>query len=259
MSDSEKAIVSATGLDVALGGQPVLHGVSLTVSRGQAVAVLGGNGSGKTTLMRAVLGLAPHQGGQVELFGQPSQSFHEWWRIGYMPQRGAVQVGSATVDEIVTSGRLSHRRVFTRLGADDKLAIDDALAMVRLTELRRRPMAKLSGGQRQRALIARALASRPELVILDEPLAGLDTDTQEGLAEVLEGLKAAGTAVLIVLHELGPLEPMLDRCVVLSTGHVIYDGPLQSGPGAGDHHHAHDDTAPPADPWPGLPVGGVTP
>ena len=243
------AVISATALDVALQGQPVLHAVNLTVDAGQAVAVLGGNGSGKTTLMRAVLGLVPLTGGTVELFGQPLTGFHEWARLGYMPQRGAVQVGVATVGEVVESGRLAHRRAFSRLGADDKAAIADALEMVQLASLRRTPMSRLSGGQRQRALIARALATRPDLVILDEPLAGLDTATQEGLAEVLGRLKSGGTSVLIVLHELGPLEPILDRCTVLAGGAVIYDGPLQSGPPAGDHPHAHDTVHPPT-PWP---------
>ena len=245
--------IAASALSVALSGQPVLDGVDLTVNPGQAVAVLGGNGSGKTTLLRALLGHVPLTRGAVELFGEPLAHFRDWRRVGYMPQRGAVQVGVATVDEIVASGRLPHRRAFAPLGADDRAAIEDALATVHLTDLRRRPMSRLSGGQRQRALIARALATRPDLVILDEPLAGLDTDTQEGLAEVLGRLKANGTAVLIVLHELGPLEPMLDSCTVLAAGRVIYDGPLQSGPSAGDHHHAHDPAAP-GTPWPNHPL-----
>jgi len=233
--------IAARCLDVSLAGRATLHEVSLTVGAGQAVAVLGGNGSGKTTLLRAILGLVPLSGGEVELFGHPLDGFRDWRRLGYMPQRAAVQVGVATVGEVVTAGRLSHRRVFRSLGAEDRAAIADALETVHLTDLQRKPMSMLSGGQRQRALIARALASRPELVVLDEPLAGLDTDTQEGLAEVLGRLKAAGTAVLVVLHELGPLESILDECTVLSGGRVIYTGPLQSAVSSlGDHHHAHD-------------------
>jgi len=232
--------IEANNLDVALDGAPVLRDVSLSLKKGQTVALLGGNGSGKTTLLRAVLGLVPHQAGQIRLFGEPIGEFRQWARIGYVPQHGGVQVGNATIGELVTSGRLPHRRWFRPLGMDDKMAVADALAMVNLTELARQPVAHLSGGQRQRTLIARALATRPDLVVLDEPLAGLDTATQDSLADILERLKQAGTAVLVVLHELGPLEPLLDTCTVLKSGQVIYSGALQSGIADISHPHAHD-------------------
>ena len=232
--------VAATNLEVSLDGAPVLHGIDLAVGGGETVALLGGNGSGKTTTLRAVLGLVPHQAGDIELFGQPLGDFHDWGRLGYVPQHGAVQVGAATIGELVASGRLPHRRVFRPMTSDDKAAIADALTMVDLADLARQPMAHLSGGQRQRALIARALATRPDLIVLDEPLAGLDTVTQDGLADVLGRLKALGAAILVVLHELGPLEPLIDRGIVLKQGVVIHDGPLQSA----DAHVAHDHTHP---------------
>jgi len=250
--------VDARSLDVDLDGVPVLRDVDLLVDVGQTVAVLGGNGSGKTTLLRTVLGLVAHHGGQVRLFDQPLAEFRTWGRIGYVPQHGAVLVGNATIGELVASGRLPRRRWFHPMTSDDKAAVADALVTVNLTELARQPMGHLSGGQRQRALIARALATRPDLVVLDEPLAGLDTATQDGLADVLGRLKAAGVAVLVVLHELGPLEPLLDRCTVLKEGRVIYDGPLSSGPNAPDHSHAHDaaPTTPVGAMWPLHPIDG---
>ena len=257
-------VVAADGLAVALDGSPILHEVGLSVRAGQMVAVLGGNGSGKTTLLRAVLGLVPHQAGQVRLFGQPLGEFRAWGRIGYVPQHGGIEVGTATIREVVTSGRLPHRRLFRPLQADDRAAIAEALARLNLTGLENQPLAHLSGGQRQRTLIARALATRPDLVVLDEPLAGLDTATQDGLAEVLAGLKKTGTAVLVVLHELGPLETLLDHSIVLQQGRVIYNGPLRSGPAdeprhMGAHHHAHDaEDAPAAAIWPGDPVAAAT-
>jgi len=244
MTDQINAI-EATGLDVTMDGTPVLHDVCLTVAAGQTVALLGGNGSGKTTLLRTILGLLTHQAGQVYLFGEPLAVFRDWGRVGYVPQHGGVQVGNATINELVTSGRLPHRRWFHPLTKDDKTAVADALDMVNLTELSGQPVAHLSGGQRQRALIARALATRPDLVVLDEPLAGLDTDTQDSLAAVLLRLKLAGTAVLVVLHELGPLEPLLDSCTVLKAGRVIYTGALQSGIADAGHPHAHDDPGSP--------------
>ena len=233
-------VVDAKHLDVALDGTPVLHDVSLRVGAGETVALLGGNGSGKTTTLRAILGLIPHDAGDIELFGQPLGEFHDWGRLGYVPQRGAVQVGTATVGELVASGRLPHRRVFHPMAPDDRSAIADALATVNLNDIARQRVAHLSGGQRQRALIARAMATRPQLIVLDEPLAGLDTATQDELADVLGRLKASGVAVLVVLHELGPLESLIDRGVVLRQGRVIYEGALRSAPDATGHTHAHD-------------------
>lgn len=237
--------VDATGLEVSLDGTPVLRGVDLAVGAGETVALLGGNGSGKTTTLRAILGLVPHQAGNIELFGQPLDGFHDWGRLGYVPQRGAVQVGAATIGELVASGRLPHRRVFRPMTDDDGRAIADALAMVDLADLANQPMAHLSGGQRQRALIARALATRPDLIVLDEPLAGLDTATQDGLADVLGRLKQSGTAILVVLHELGPFEPLLNRGVVLKQGVVIHDGPLRSADHEPTHEHTHPHDPPP--------------
>ena len=251
MTDSSNPIIEARGLTVALDGTPVLHDVSLTVGPGETVALLGGNGSGKTTTLRAILGLVPLQVGEVRLFDRPLNQFHDFKLLGYVPQRGAVQVGTATVGELVASGRLPHRRVFHPLTKDDRAAIADALETVNLTDIARQRVAHLSGGQRQRALIARAMATRPQLVVLDEPLAGLDTATQDELAEVLAHLKQQGVAILVVLHELGPLEALIDRGVVLKQGRVIYDGPLRSAPDSIGHVHNHDaDDDYPSRTWP---------
>ncbi|MCL2316506.1 MAG: metal ABC transporter ATP-binding protein, partial [Actinomycetia bacterium] len=205
--------VTCEGLSVALGTTPVLRDIGLTLTSGETVALLGGNGSGKTTLLRALLGLVPLAAGRAELFGTPVGAFREWWRVGYVPQRGRLRVASATVEEVVASGRLARRRWFRPAGQDDRAATARALELVNLDHLAHRPVAQLSGGQRQRALIARALASRPDLIVLDEPLAGLDLDTQAGLAAVLGRLKAAGTSILVVLHELGPMAPLLDDAI----------------------------------------------
>ena len=111
-----------------------------------------------------------------------------------------------------------------------------------LTELADVRASRLSGGQYQRALIARALCTEPALLVLDEPLAALDMETQEALARRLLRLKDDGLGLLVVLHELGPMEDIIDRSIVLKGGRVIYDGPLRSGPGASDHHHPGDES-----------------
>lgn len=230
-------LVEGRDLVVVLQGHQVLHGVDAHVMPGETVALLGGNGSGKTTTVRALLGLVDAASGSRSLFGTPLGSFRDWHRVGYVPQRGTLQVSNATVDEIVASGRLAHRRAFRPLSRTDRAAIDAALDKVHLTDRRSAPYARLSGGQQQRALIARALCGQPDLLVLDEPLAALDMATQEGLARVLGDLQHDGLGILVVLHELGPLAGLIDRSVVLREGRVIHDGPLLPGTGVEDHHH----------------------
>lgn len=230
-------LVEGRDLVVALGGHQILHGVDSRVMPGETVALLGGNGSGKTTTVRTLLGLNPVVSGTRHLFGVPHKDFHDWSRVGYVPQRGTLQLANATVGEIVNSGRLAHRKPFRPLGRADKQAIDAALAKVQLTDRRRESFLRLSGGQQQRTLIARALCSQPGLLVLDEPLAGLDMVTQNNLARVLADLKADGLGILVVLHELGPLARLIDRSIMLQGGRVIHDGPLLPSTGSDDHHH----------------------
>lgn len=204
----------------ALGGRPVLRGVDLTVGRGETVALLGANGSGKSTTVKAVLGQVPLTGGQLELFGTPFGRFREWRRLGYVPQRSTAAAGvPATVREVVSAGRLARRR-FRPLGGEDKAAVHRALELVGMADRAKDPVDALSGGQHQRVLIARALAGEPELLIMDEPLAGVDVASQEVLAHTLREQVAQGSSVLLVLHELGPLAPLIDRAVVLRDGRV---------------------------------------
>ncbi len=214
-------LVDARGLYVSLGGLPILRDVSLQVHPGEAVAILGGNGSGKSTLVRAVMGLVPHQEGSVELFGVPLASFKQWSRIGYVPQHSALTVSNATVREIVSSGRLAHRGLFGLPSRLDRAHVERALALVELTDRASWPYHVLSGGQKQRALIARALATEPELLVMDEPLAGVDLHSQEGLAFLLTGLREQGLGMAIVLHEQGPLAGLLDRTVALCDGRIV--------------------------------------
>lgn len=230
-------LIEGRELVVALQGHKILHDVDARVMPGETIALLGGNGSGKTTLVRTLLGLAPVSSGERRLFGTPLRGFHQWHRVGYVPQRGSLQLANATVGEVVATGRLGHRKPFIPQRRADREAIDQAMARVKLTELRKAPFLRLSGGQQQRALIARALCTEPELLVLDEPLAGLDMTTQRSLARVLRELKEEGLGILVVLHDLGPMEDLIDRSIVLQTGRVIHDGPLRAGVGMADNHH----------------------
>lgn len=229
--------------------RPVLHDISLRVAAGEVVAVLGANGSGKSTLIRALLGLLPLTSGEVRLFGVPLSRFRQRHRIGYVPQRiGAGSAVPATVTELVSAGRLARRRMPLPARAADREAVARAIATVGLSDRAGDPVSTLSGGQQQRALIARALATEPELLVLDEPTAGVDADSQLAFAAALRGFVETGGTVVLVTHELGPLAPLIDRTIVLAQGQVVHDGaaplPQAAGPGT-DHVHPHAPTEPP--------------
>ncbi|MFF8590440.1 metal ABC transporter ATP-binding protein [Streptomyces sp. NPDC015220] len=241
-------VISLRGVSADLGARPVLRGVDLTVRRGEVVALLGANGSGKSTAVRTVIGQVPVTAGEVELFGTPRHRFRDWARVGYVPQRTAAAAGvPATVTEIVSSGRLARTR-FGLFRRADRDAVRRALELVGMADRAGDSAFALSGGQQQRVLIARALAAEPELLIMDEPLAGVDLASQEVLARTLREQVSAGATVLLVLHELGPLEPLIGRTVVLRDGRVVHDGPPDGDGGGGAAHHCpdpHDTTADP--------------
>ncbi|MEU2260532.1 metal ABC transporter ATP-binding protein [Streptomyces sp. NPDC019645] len=244
MESVAEPVISVRGARATLGSRPVLRGVDLTVGRGEVVALLGANGSGKSTAVRSVIGQVPLTGGSVSLFGTELRRFRAWSRVGYVPQRTTATSGvPATVREVVASGRLSR----TRLGwqsRGDRAAVRRAIELVGLADRSGDSVSALSGGQHQRVLIARALAAEPELLIMDEPMAGVDLASQEVLAGTLREQVGAGTTVLLVLHELGPLEPLIDRAVVLRDGCVVHDGPPPRAVGqhalpGHDHVHPH--------------------
>jgi zinc transport system ATP-binding protein len=243
-------VISLRGASATLGSRPVLRGVDLTVRRGEVVALLGANGSGKSTAVRAIVGQVPLTGGELEIFGTPRRRFRDWARVGYVPQRTTAAGGvPATVGEVVASGRLARTRLGRHRKADRE-AVVRALELVGMESRIKDPVDALSGGQHQRVLIARALAVEPELLIMDEPMAGVDLASQDVLADALRAQVALGTTVLVVLHELGPLEPLIDRAVVLRDGCVVHDGPPPEAVGQHalpGHDHVHPHAGPAAE------------
>ncbi len=229
---------------------PVLSQVNLSVAGHDVVALVGPNGSGKSTLIKTALGLADLLAGDVLVFGHPVGDSASRGRVGYVPQHSAAGgVVPTTVREVVTSGRLVRSKLFRPLRASDKAAVAQALDRVGLADLAQTQVSTLSGGQQRRTLIARALASEPDLLVLDEPLAGVDLASQDQLASTLGELVAAGTTLVIVLHELGPLRSLVTRIARLRGGHLVYDGPVTADVlgqlhedelGRHDHHHADE-------------------
>ncbi|ASK64651.1 ABC transporter ATP-binding protein [Brachybacterium avium] len=235
MSDRRPPVVEVSGVFVDRGGQRVLHDVDLRIEHGELVALLGANGSGKSTLLRAVVGVLPLAAGSARLFGAPVQRGTAHDRLGYVPQESA-ETGSipATARETVASGLLGARSWWPSTRDPRVMA---ALEAVGMADLAGRPVTRMSGGQRRRVMIARALVRDPQLLVLDEPFSGVDVPTQELVAELFRELSAAGTTILVVLHETGPLAGDIRRAVVLDHGHVIHDGAerdrprLDPGPG----------------------------
>jgi zinc transport system ATP-binding protein len=238
-------VLSLHQVGVALGGRPIVRDVSFEIGSGQVVAVLGANGSGKSTLVKALVGLNPVSRGSVTLFGTPLERFAHWERVGYVPQSSPAGGGvPSTVREVVTSGRVSRRTPFRPLSRADRASVATALEAVGLTSRAGHTVATLSGGQQQRVLVARTLAGEPDLLLLDEPNAGVDHDSQEAIARTLAERAAAGASVLVVLHELGPFAPLIDRVVALRDGRVTYDGPPDQLVDGAEHAHHHDHPAP---------------
>jgi zinc transport system ATP-binding protein len=226
---------------VELGGRPVLRGIDLVVPSGEVLAVLGANGSGKSTLVRSMMGLVATVRGEVRLFETALRDFEDWQRVGFVPQRVSAASGvPATVREVVSSGRLARRRPFVPARREDRAAVEAAIAAVGLADRAHDGVSTLSGGQQQRVLIARALAGVPDLLVLDEPTAGVDVASQQVFADALGGLVARGATIVLVAHELGPLGPLVDRALVMRDGRVAYDGPpINVFTDADEHVHHH--------------------
>ena len=218
------------------GGPPVLSGVDLAVRTGEFVTIAGPNGGGKTTLLRVALGLERPLSGEARLFGEPADSVPDRFRIGYLAQRSRLGIDApATVSEVVAAGRVARRGLLKPFGRDDRAAIAAAIGRVGLAEQASAPIQRLSGGQQQRAYIAKALAGEPELLVLDEPTAGVDVDAQEAFGAFLGELHdALGVTILYVSHEFGAVERFVER-VVLVRGGIVYDGPPADLPA-----HWHD-------------------
>jgi zinc transport system ATP-binding protein len=220
-------VLVVEGVRFSYGRHPVLDSVSFAVAAGEFVALVGPNGSGKSTLLRVLLGLARPDSGEVRLFGVPPADLRNRWRVGYVPQRSVVgEQLPVTVEEVVASGRVARRGWARRLGEDDRTAVDHALASVGLTDLAGVKLTELSGGQQQRAFIARALVNGPDLLVLDEPVAGVDVESQELFrASLVHMVREHGAAVLLVSHELSAVADDLDRLVVLRRGGIVFDAP----------------------------------
>jgi zinc transport system ATP-binding protein len=236
---------------VEFEGEHVLENVDLVIEPGEFIALLGPNGSGKTTLVRALLGLQALDHGKATLFDQRLDRFRQWWRVALVPQRlpGASSI-PVSVWETVLSGRISPRQRWRPFSKLARSSAEQALRDVGLYDRRHDRLDELSGGQQRRVLIARALASDAELLVMDEPTAGLDAANVAALVLLLERIKARGSTVVVVTHDLAGIERLVTRAIVLSPNRdhsIVFDGPPPVPVQLADsvHHHSEDDFDPP--------------
>ena len=190
---------------------------SFVVKPGEYVAVIGPNGGGKSTLLRILLGLQKPTSGTVKIFGHSANTSLALRNIGYIPQRGGLidPMFPATAEEVVRTGRTQLLGLFRRFGSVDEQYIQSAFEIMGITHLRYRVIASLSGGERQRVLLARAFASNPGILILDEPIDGLDPLSREDFYETLKRVNKAGTAILFVTHDVHRIAKEADSAICL--------------------------------------------
>jgi zinc transport system ATP-binding protein len=233
--------------DVSFGyrtGQRVLEDVDLGIGEGEFVAVAGPNGGGKTTLVRIILGLERPGRGSALLFGEPSHRFSRRRVLGYLAQRSTLGGDApATVREVVSAGRLAAGGLLGPMRRRDRELVAEAIERVGLRDVADTPLRTLSGGMQQRAFIAKALAGEPALLVLDEPTTGVDAESQESLAALLDNLHTdLGVTILYVSHEFGAVERFVQRLVLVRRT-VVFDGSPAELPGLWhdpSHTHARD-------------------
>ncbi len=218
------AAVSVRDLTVGYDSTPALESLTFDLPAGALVGLAGPNGSGKSTLLKTLLGLLKPWRGRIELFGRPVDAVRR--RVGYAPQAELVDWDfPATVSDVVMMGRYGRIGLFRRPGAGDREAVAHALEQSGLDGLARRQIGELSGGQQRRMLIARALAQEAELLLLDEPMVGLDAATQHDLLTLFESLRAQGKTLLVATHDLSCVAGCFDLTLLLNRRLVAFGSP----------------------------------
>lgn len=219
-------LLNIEGLKIRYDSVEVLRQISFRINPGDYVGIVGPNGSGKSTLIKAALGLVQTESGSITLFGIPLESFSQWRRIGYLPQRLRFFNPNfpATVEEIVGLGLLAGRQLPRKLNKEDRLAVEKSLDMMGITALRKRKIGDLSGGQQQRVLLARAVVGGPELLILDEPTTALDPETRDKFYTLLRDLnRDQGVTVILVTHDTSSIGTYASRFLYVDK-ELIFDG-----------------------------------
>jgi len=216
---ANECVLEVENLNIARSGSLIVKDASFKIMRRDYVGIVGPNGGGKTTLFLAILGIIPAQSGSIRIFGQDASSFSSWERVAYVSQ-DAINFDSnfpITVRELVSLGRVKRGNLGRPLKRDDWHAVDDALDFMGLLDIGEKRVGQLSGGQKQRAFVAKALVRNPEIIFLDEPIAGIDAATQERFYQKMSDLNTArGITILMVSHDLAAVFCRMSKVICVN-------------------------------------------
>jgi zinc transport system ATP-binding protein len=222
-----EAVIEVDGLNVARKGRRIIEDASFTVGRGAYMGVVGPNGGGKTTLLQAILGIIPHESGSIRILGTPIEEFDEWSRLAYVSQHSISfdERFPINVRELVGLGRINRGNLAKPLKKEDWAKVDEVLGFMGISDLADRRLGHLSGGQKQRVFVAKALVRDPEVLILDEPVAGVDAEAQELFYMKLSDLNGRqGTTIVIVSHDLAAVFCRMSD--VMCVNRRVYTSPI---------------------------------
>ena len=221
-------IIEVKNLNYIINGISILKDINFHINAGDYTAVVGPNGGGKTTLINTILGLKKGWTGEIKLFNQKLEDFKEWQKIGYVPQRVIEfdQKFPITVFETVKLGRMYNFKKFWRNHTKDIKTINDIIEALGISDLKNKLIGELSGGQKQRVMIARALASEPELLLLDEPNTGIDNETQQEFYNILKRLnKEQKITIIFITHDIGVIEDSINSIISINKEILKSDQP----------------------------------
>ena len=242
MNDCGGAAIRVDDVVVRYDRVVALDGVTLDLKFGEAMGIVGPNGSGKSTLLKSIAGLLSVTRGEICVLGTKPNRLPPG-SIAYVPQVEAADWSfPATVWDVVAMGRFPRMHFWQLFGEPDRRAVEEALRAVNMYDLRDRHIAQLSGGQQQRVFVARAIAQRPKLLLLDEPTTGVDAETEEALLHVVRALVDDGLPVLMTTHDLDRVGDWFDRLIVLDRRVLAIGSPqevVESGAYASIREHAH--------------------
>jgi zinc transport system ATP-binding protein len=228
-ANQQAPLITVDNVSFSYNGNSVLEDINLEIITGDYLGLIGPNGSGKTTLLRLILGLLEPRSGKISLFGKPLHKIKDWTRLGYIPQK-ATQFENKfpiTVWETVSLGRIAKKGLLGKFNREDRKAIDSVLSKVSLLPYQNKLIHELSGGQQQRVFIAKALASDPELLILDEPTVGIDSQSQDEFYELLTQLNKEGKTIVIVSHDISVIANEVTSLACLNKTLVYHGTPKQ--------------------------------
>ncbi|MCL1876881.1 ABC transporter ATP-binding protein [Candidatus Saccharibacteria bacterium] len=226
--DHKHNIIEITDLSFSYDKAPILKNVNLNIHVGDYLVITGENGSGKSTLLKLILGLLPIQKGQIKLFGTPLAEFKDWSRIAYVPQKvtNFDHNFPVTVEEVVLMGRYGRIGLFKNPTESDRIKAAEALNQVQMGQFAKQQISALSGGQQQRVFIARALASDPEIVFLDEPTTGIDKKSRREFYDFLQKMNQdLNLTVVLVSHEVNQIAANVMHVACLDQTIVYHQQP----------------------------------